>query len=114
MKIIVLTDGVLREQRHFVARHIITFREGCDGWGNPRCFVQTIKGDHEVMESADAVRAMLEAPAVCAWEEDADGTWHSACGKAWAFTEGGPTENGAHFCHHCGKPIDELPYEEEL
>ena len=38
----------------------------------------------------------------CIWTQDSDGTWNTCCGKVWEFNDGGPEENEAHFCHHCG------------
>ena len=39
---------------------------------------------------------------VCIWTQDSDGPWNTSCGVTWEFVDGGPAENGAHFCHHCG------------
>lgn len=39
---------------------------------------------------------------VCVWMEDSNGTWDTSCGKSWEFTDGGPVQNAANFCHHCG------------
>lgn len=38
----------------------------------------------------------------CVWVQDSDGPWNTSCGITWEFNEGGPNENNAHFCHHCG------------
>jgi len=35
--------------------------------------------------------------------------WHSACGEAWSFNDGGPAENRIRFCQGCGKPVKILP-----
>jgi hypothetical protein len=58
-------------------------------------------------------------PASCEWqEEDPDfmpGTYRSACGELWAFTDGGVKENHVRFCQGCGKPVHvvERPAEPE-
>lgn len=42
----------------------------------------------------------------CAWREDNDGCWHTACGHAWQFTAGGtPAENSVRYCHGCGRVV---------
>lgn len=45
-------------------------------------------------------------PLTCAWTHDEDdGSWDSACGEAWQFSDGGPVENNVRFCQGCGKPV---------
>jgi hypothetical protein len=51
----------------------------------------------------------------CEWREDdpwgaMPGTYESACGELWTFTEGGAKENGVKFCHNCGKPVTVIPF----
>ena len=46
------------------------------------------------------------AQETCKWMEDAGEMWETTCGEAWAFTDGGPVENGVKFCHGCGKPVE--------
>lgn len=42
----------------------------------------------------------------CEWSQDDDsGIWNSGCGVTWSFHDDGPTENGMHFCHSCGKTL---------
>ena len=42
----------------------------------------------------------------CEWsQEDDSGIWNSGCGVTWSFHDDGPTENGMHFCHSCGKTL---------
>ncbi len=36
-----------------------------------------------------------------------DEPWHTQCGNAYIFLDGGPLENGATFCCYCGKPLIE-------
>ena len=44
----------------------------------------------------------------CEWfYDDLDDYYHTPCGTAFVFNEGGCKENNAKFCHHCGKPIKE-------
>lgn len=47
---------------------------------------------------------------VCIWTQDSDGPWNTSCGVTWEFNDGGPTENGAHFCHHCGGVLLAEPF----
>ena len=49
---------------------------------------------------------------ICIWTQDSDGPWNTSCGVTWEFTDGGPAENGAHFCHHCGGVLLADPFSE--
>src|SRR3990167_4731220 len=40
----------------------------------------------------------------CRWRETPDGVWDTDCGHAFAFTEGGPQDNGIGYCGYCGRP----------
>lgn len=60
--------------------------------------------------SNDALSASaipLKAMKQCPWTlDDAESdVWESSCGQTWQFTEGGPSENRARFCHYCGGRI---------
>jgi hypothetical protein len=66
-----------------------------------------------VAEVTSALSSGLTA--FCEWREQdpwgaMPGTHESACGEAWAFTEGGPAENNFRFCHGCGKPVTVIPF----
>lgn len=54
----------------------------------------------------------MSAPA-CTWSEDSDGNYFTACGHAYAFFEGGPTDNGMRYCCYCGAALVEQEYSEE-
>lgn len=44
----------------------------------------------------------------CTWtpmDEEAVSDWETACGRAWSFTEDGPTENRMDFCMGCGRRV---------
>ena len=41
----------------------------------------------------------------CIWKPDNDGVYETSCGESFVFNDGGPKENGARFCLHCGKPL---------
>jgi hypothetical protein len=50
----------------------------------------------------------------CVWQqEDPESypSYESSCGAAFNFENGGLKENGFKFCHKCGKPIQELPFQ---
>jgi hypothetical protein len=48
-------------------------------------------------------------PAPCTWSQSTDpsmpDTFAATCGVVWTFTEGGPRENGMHFCPGCGAKV---------
>ena len=45
-------------------------------------------------------------PLTCEWtHNDDDGFWETACGEAWRFDDGGPSENSMKFCHSCGNSL---------
>lgn len=73
----------------------------------------------KAMSEADGDAAIEAAkggaePAICDWhQEDDDGSWHSSCGAHFTLNEGTPSENQMKFCHHCGKPLAEHPYQED-
>lgn len=46
-------------------------------------------------------------PATCAWRQDEEGVWETACGEAHLFIEGNPRDNNHRFCPYCGRPIEE-------
>lgn len=50
---------------------------------------------------------------VCIWTQDSDGPWNTSCGVTWEFVGGGPAENGAHFCHHCGGVLMAAPFADD-
>ena len=58
-------------------------------------------------ELRDELKAKLAAqssatPAPCEWLQDDDGIYHSFCGDAFTFFDGGPKENSMKFCCYCG------------
>lgn len=38
----------------------------------------------------------------CLWMVDDEGTWHSGCGNAFVFNDGGPVKNDMGYCCYCG------------
>lgn len=57
-----------------------------------------------------AARSSTAAPieATCNWRSDDDGVWHTGCGQAWVFNDGGtPKDHKAHYCYHCGSKVVE-------
>lgn len=50
----------------------------------------------------------------CVWLQDSYGTWDTSCGKTWEFTDGGPMENEANYCHHCGGALLPEPFKPEV
>lgn len=50
---------------------------------------------------------------VCIWTQDSDGPWNTSCGVTWEYNDGGPAENKAHFCHHCGGVLLADPFADD-
>lgn len=49
--------------------------------------------------------ALERAAKVCEWKQDTDyetEIWHTSCGEAFVFNDGGPDENFLKFCCYCG------------
>ncbi|MDH4581434.1 hypothetical protein E8F20_06030 [Pseudomonas sp. BN415] len=45
---------------------------------------------------------------ICCWTYDSDSfSWDTGCGEKWTLMDGGPKENGMHFCHACGGKLEE-------
>ncbi len=53
-------------------------------------------------EGRNALAASKPNHPTCAWADDADGNWDTACENKFCFIEGGPTENQMRFCCYCG------------
>lgn len=52
----------------------------------------------------------------CDWRQQrgADETvWHTDCGTVQRIEEGGPKENGIHFCPSCGRIVAGIPWWED-
>ena len=49
----------------------------------------------------------------CAWSEQENGPWLSACGEDFNLEDGTPVENKMKFCCWCGKPLKEKLFVEE-
>jgi len=46
-------------------------------------------------------------PGGCTWayEDEPTYAWRTGCGNLWAFTDGGPEDNGTKFCPYCGGSV---------
>jgi hypothetical protein len=52
----------------------------------------------------------------CTWRQNEDGWWEAdaPCHITWETPDGSfPREHKMNFCPQCGKPLVEVPYEEE-
>ena len=56
------------------------------------------------------VKAQAVKP--CYWVQDSDGLYNTDCGNVFEFNEGTLRENRARFCTFCGRPIEDMPYED--
>jgi len=92
---------------------------GCVWCGGPGGYVAATgdQKDHDATcawviarKQIASIRAHLakpqSEPETCKWTADEDGMWESSCCATWEFHSGGPVENGFHFCHSCGKPVE--------
>lgn len=50
----------------------------------------------------------------CNWTQEDEGSevWYTSCINIFSFTEPGPINNGMKFCCFCGKPLNEVQWEE--
>jgi hypothetical protein len=65
-----------------------------------------------------ALKAALEQPNECRWLQEGDeesDTWAASCGRHRYFSlnEGTPKNNHMKHCCYCGKPLVEVPIEED-
>ncbi len=51
-----------------------------------------------------------QEPSTCAWTEDENVGWTTACGNFFQFNDGTPTENKQAFCGYCGLKLCEVRY----
>ncbi len=52
------------------------------------------------------VEQMTAKDQKCWWEYDEfENSWHTTCGNAWCFEDGGVKENGVNFCPFCGLSV---------
>lgn len=52
----------------------------------------------------------------CIWAQDGDAdsdTWATGCRHYFTLNDGGPTDNEMRFCCYCGRPLIEVPWEDE-
>lgn len=59
--------------------------------------------DHLHAESLG--QTTLDLTRRCEWTPDDADVWDTHCGHRWGFVDGGPEENGMHFCCYCGELI---------
>ena len=56
-------------------------------------------------EDYTALLDWIAARKTCCWEYDSEGNYHSECGNAFIFGDGGPVENEFEFCPYCGSRL---------
>ena len=70
------------------------------------CAAFTIRQLAEQLATAQREAAALRE---CHWRymdwPASDSDFETQCGQAWSFNDGGITENGVVFCHHCGGKV---------
>ena len=72
------------------------------------CYETLSQGSYHNAPCCEKAKAALDStsPQTCAWREDEDGVWETACGEAFSFDYDGPVENKTRYCQYCGKPVD--------
>ena len=50
---------------------------------------------------------------VCQWVECDEVTWETGCDNLFYFVDGSPSTNGMEYCCYCGKPIEEVKYNQD-
>ena len=83
--------------------------QGSRHW--PHCFWQR----HQ--DTIEALRAAMEQPNECWWFQDGDedsGTYMASCNQRYfSVVDGTPKDNHMTHCCYCGKPLVEVPIEED-
>ena len=81
-----------------------------DAWGDPL-------GMKRLCEEIDALRAALEQPNECQWQQDGDrdsGMYMASCNRRYfVFEDGTPSDNRMKHCCYCGKVLVEVLIEQE-
>lgn len=71
----------------------------------------------DVMKAAEALRAALEQPNECQWQQDGDrdsGMYMASCNRRYfVFEDGTPSDNRMKHCCYCGKVLVEVLIEQE-
>jgi len=66
----------------------------------------------EVERLREELSALKTTQTTCTWthemDEWEDDYWHTECGEDYELFDGGPTENGMLYCHHCGGRLVEV------
>ena len=71
--------------------------------GCPVVFVEAVK--RHLRWLRDDLQALESEATPCAWTEDDEGNWETACDNLHVFFDGGPVENGYKWCPYCGREI---------
>lgn len=81
---------------------------------NPSPGYRGVNYDGRIVRYTSDPDITVSFPGSCAWTEDADGIWHSHCGRSWEFSDSGtPSMHKVSFCHGCGRPVQETPFVED-
>ena len=62
---------------------------------------------NEQFGSAEGLDSPKGGIAPCAWTDDGEGNWDTACGERLILLEGSPTDNKMRHCPYCGSHISE-------
>ena len=89
-----------------------------DGPGFPHGTCCNIAGQalaaYEAAKAGGLPDPLAEAAKICAWKEDEDGNWYTACHQFMCFEHAPPNEQGYKFCHRCGNPINFIEFASPL
>ena len=70
-----------------------------------RIDAQRVNWQHSWESEVESKPKPCEWHAPPEWEQD---YWETACGEAFCFTDGGPSDNRMRFCPYCGGELIEV------
>ena len=65
---------------------------------------------HKLLREAISKAMITPTSTECAWTENMDGAWETACNGIFEITDGCPSENEMRFCAYCGGRIVETRF----
>jgi hypothetical protein len=73
---------------------------------NEKVFGEPTPGEHATIDAL--IDAWERKHETCKWTYTNEDCWQTECGRKWVFPAGDIETNGAYFCFHCGRRIEEV------